>query len=82
MAAMSPRLLHALVCESRTMLQTQLRPGFVLQAVSEGVREKVSGCKPAVIKPVPALLSTSATPARTPQPTLMYLTWGSHPLLL
>lgn len=57
-----PCLLHALVYESRTMLQMQLRPGFMLQAVSEGVRENASGCKPAVIKPVPVpvLLSTSA----------------------
>lgn len=74
MAAMSPllptcllhllpnTLLHALVYESRTMLQTQLRPGFMLQAVSEGMRGSASGCKPAVIKPAPvlALLSTSA----------------------
>lgn len=72
MAAMSPllparllhllpnTLLHALVYESRTMLQTQLRPGFMLQAVSEGMRGNAS--KPAVIKPAPvlALLSTSA----------------------
>lgn len=56
-------LLHALVCESRSMLQTQLRPRFMLQTVSESVRENVSGCKPAVIKPVPVpvLLSISAS---------------------
>lgn len=64
-----PRLLHlllttllqALVYESRSMLQMQLRTGFMLQAVSESVRENVRGCKPAVIKPVPvpALLSIS-----------------------
>lgn len=35
----------------------------MLQAVSESVRKSVSGCKPAVIKPVPvpALLSISAS---------------------
>lgn len=32
-------LLHALVYESGTMLQMQLRPGFMLQAVSESMQK-------------------------------------------
>lgn len=32
-------LLHALVYEFRTMLQMQLRPGFMLQGVSESMQK-------------------------------------------